>query len=439
MISRSTDEKSGRTEPALTGPRTGEADASSSTALSRTVEQMWVPHSEEELKRAVAAGTVRETGTFDAKAAMPAQGKNKDLARDICAMTVDGGVLVYGLGGDDPTRPNALLPFDLAGAAERIDQVAQMAIAEPPTIEIHDIPVQDGSGVGYLAVEIPASPRAPHMVTLEGDNRYYGRGATGNRILTEGEVARLYSRRERWEIDRRAWLEDAVAGMPFAFEAPLERVGPMLVLARPVAASDRLLSRACGEQDPRHFLQRDVAEMARSRDPYPDQGTSGIGDALDVTRRGAEVWVMQRDRDLTSSYQSRLEIALDGTLSYWHAPVINSRAQREEGPAFIMERSITRALFQTLVVASLLYERGGYAGAVDVGVAVLGIEHATGAALSNSFDSGPIYGAAEYRHDLRATTTEIRRDPEGLTRHLLEGLFDVVSPRQYDPFAERRR
>jgi hypothetical protein len=57
--------------------------------------------------------------------------------------------------------------------------------------------VSEQEGLGYLVVIIPASPRAPHMVTLEGENRYYGRGATGNRILNQGDVARLYQRREQ--------------------------------------------------------------------------------------------------------------------------------------------------------------------------------------------------------------------------------------------------
>lgn len=400
---------------------------------------MWIPRTEAEIRQAIEAGTVRETATLDAKAALPPKGKNKDLARDLCAMTVDGGVLLYGLGGDDPTRPNALLPFDLAGAAERIDQVAQTAISEPPTVEIHDIPAAATPGAGYLAVAVPASPRAPHMVTLDGDARYYGRGATGNRILTEGEVARLYARREKWEIDRVAWLEAAVRGLPFKFADPVEVIGPMVVLVRPVAGVSTLLDRARGEQDARYFLQRDLSEQARRRDPFPNQGTSGLGDALDVSRRGAGVWVLQHDRDLSLPYQARLEVTADGALTYWHAPVINTRTRRGEGPAYIMERSVTRAVFQALTTSGWLYDRGGYAGAADVGVAVLGIGDATGASMANAFENGPEYGAPEYRHGLRITTTELRQDPDAVTRELLGGLFDVISPRDYDPFAERVR
>lgn len=276
------------------------------------------------------------------------------------------------------------------------------------------------------------------MVTLDGENRYYGRGATGNRILTEGDVARLYARRDRWEIDRRSWLDEALRAMPFQFENPLDRIGPMLVLVRPIGAPARLLDRARGEQDAHAFLQTDLTKQARARDPYPDQGTSGIGDALDVARRGAGVWILQRDRDLSFPYQARLEVQADGALAYWHAPVINSHEGRDGVPVLlIMERSVTRAAFQALSTASWLYDIGGYAGAVDIGVGVLGIEHATGAALTSAF-GGPAYGAPDYRHEARVTTTDLRQGPEAVTRELLSGLFDVISPRDYDPFADGR-
>jgi len=45
-------------------------------------------------------------------------------------------------------------------------------------------------------VIVPQSARAPHMVIVKGDNRYYGRDARGNRVLNEGDVARLYERRQ---------------------------------------------------------------------------------------------------------------------------------------------------------------------------------------------------------------------------------------------------
>ena len=125
----------------------------------------------------------------------------------MAAMATDGGLILYGL-----VRMHGALselhPFPLAGEPERIDQIVQSSIAEPPTILIHSIQAEKPTGHGYIAVEIPASPRAPHMVIVGGDNRYYGRGATGNRILNEGDVARLYTRRDDWGRDARQFLEE---------------------------------------------------------------------------------------------------------------------------------------------------------------------------------------------------------------------------------------
>jgi hypothetical protein len=153
-----------------------------------------MPESEREILAAIEAGDPAETATFDAKVALPAQGKSRNLAIDVAAMASDGGTLLYGIGEDDHGRPTIPKPIELAGAAERVSQIVRTCISEPPTIEVREIPSADDPSVGYLVVAVPSSPQAPHMVTVGGDNRYYGRSATGNARLTEGEVARLYER-----------------------------------------------------------------------------------------------------------------------------------------------------------------------------------------------------------------------------------------------------
>ncbi len=69
---------------------------------------MWIPKSEQDIEQAIAAGTLIETLTFDAKA-LP--GKSKDIAKDIAAMTVDGGVILYGVAEDENKRLTKLAPF----------------------------------------------------------------------------------------------------------------------------------------------------------------------------------------------------------------------------------------------------------------------------------------------------------------------------------------
>lgn len=400
---------------------------------------MWVPTTESEIQLALEQGTVRETAIFDAKTALPASGRNKDLARDICAMTVDGGMLLYGLGGEDPTHPTELTPVELAGAAERVDQVAQTALAEPPAIEIHDFAATGRPGYGYLAVEVPPSPRAPHMVVLGGDNRYYGRGATGNRILGEAEVGRLYQRRERWDIDREAWLDGIVTELLNRYAEDVDAIdtlGPMAVAVRPVLRQPDLLHRAANSSDVRQLVQAEIPQVGRDVDVYPDQGTSGLGQAYAVTRRGADIWIVSADKNAAPKYRAELDVSSAGDLTYWHSPTVNTRLNSDV--PFLLERSVTRAVHQTLAVAHWLYRRASFAGPADVGVAIVGLSNAHGASLTNSFGSSPRYGAADYRRHRRAPSP-LLGDPESLTRELLTPLFEAISAEDYDPYADHVR
>lgn len=395
-----------------------------------TVVPVWLPRSEAEIQAGIENGIVRETASFDAKLALPAAGRNKDLAQDICAMTVDGGALLYGIGGEDPTRPDRREPFELAGAAERIDQVAQTGIAEPPVIDIHDIPSEEHPGNGYLCVTVPASPRAPHMLTIAGDNRYWGRGATGNRLLTEGEVARLYERRDRWDRDRDQLLDEVIASMPFSFE--VSEVGVVVTAVRPVMPGRELLRIAAGSEPVDQFLGRELPGAGQRADVYPDQGSAGLGQVFSVSRMGAQLWVCSRDRDLSFPYQARAELAADGSLTYWHSPVLTDARNQ----LWVMERSVTRAVYHGVAAAQWLYARAGFYGSVDVAVAVIGIESASGGSRHLAIER-PAYGEHDYRRHERVTSEELRSHPRDLARRLLSPFYEVISVRGYDPFADR--
>jgi hypothetical protein len=90
-------------------------------------------------------------------------------------MTTDGGVLLYGVAEDEDKRATIPRPIELAGAAERVDQIVQTSIAEAPYIDVRPYPTEDDATVGYLLVIVPQSVRAPHQVTVNSDLRFYGR------------------------------------------------------------------------------------------------------------------------------------------------------------------------------------------------------------------------------------------------------------------------
>jgi hypothetical protein len=191
---------------------------------------VWIPKSAAEVEEAARRGDLEETHVFDAKSVLPAPKKNHDLAVDVDAMTVDGGSLLYGLGEDRNKRLTVLSPVELVGAPERIAQIVETSISEPPFIRIQTLPLENDSSKGYVLVVVRQSPRAPHQVISGGDMRYYGRGAKGNRILSDAEVAALYARRDRWEVDREDLLRDELSSAPEA-DPPSPRLSVPVAVA----------------------------------------------------------------------------------------------------------------------------------------------------------------------------------------------------------------
>ena len=126
---------------------------------------MWIPETEEEIVRAVNSGGLTESAIFDAKQDLSA---NREIAKDICAMTVNGGSIIYGIGEDEHGHLTVLNPIDVAGQKERIASIVQTSISEPPEVRIVLIPTEADPSKGYLVVGVPPSPRAPHMVIVGG-------------------------------------------------------------------------------------------------------------------------------------------------------------------------------------------------------------------------------------------------------------------------------
>src|SRR5215211_243291 len=378
---------------------------------------MWIPTSEQDILSAIEAEDLIETSTFDAKASLPAQGKSKDLAIDGAAMATDGGSLLYGIGEDENDRLTVPQPFELPGTRERVDQIVQTSISEPPTIEVYTIPTDDDPSLGYLVIAVPASPRAPHMVTVGKDNRYYGRNATGNKVLTEGEVARLYERRQRWEVDRDAMLEEAIALAPIP---PREGFAYLHLVARPVVPDEGLFDRALGDRHAANFLG-DLTSAALSAEVFPTSYgpdlTGGYyherrADGWAVSQGLGEVWEERND----PSHVLDLEVRLDGGGRLF----CGRAAEVYKDRLLIFERLIAGLSARFMSVLGGLYAAGSYLGPVDVSLAVTGLQGGISYALSQRFGVHPSpYDRNQYRTTERLLATTLMNDPRSAARGLV--------------------
>ncbi len=399
---------------------------------------MWIPDSAAEIEAAARSANLRETASFDGKEALPPSSKNRDVATDVAAMTTEGGVIVYGLGEDDNKRLTILAPFDLAGAAERVDQIVQTSIMEVPFIETRPLYTDADSGIGYLVVVVPQSARAPHQVVVSDDRRFYGRGATGNRRLPEGEIARLYQRRQNWEQDRDELLRAAVKSSRFTAD------GGMIGFARPVlpdpAIWDRAVTSAGSRQELYDKLETAATEPQTASAYDPSFTSRSI---LTWYPRGADEVSLSTLREEQSPddapYAVEASVKVDGSVHFFSARAVAE--DRSSGPTIqrmIMELIIAGNFAAFLAFVSTLYEVAGYHGHVDIGVFVNGLRGARSFMVRDDFRgwfTGQPYNAPEFRRTERVSAIELR-EPKVVVARMLRPLFELTSgQRDFNPFA----
>lgn len=145
---------------------------------------MWRPETWSDLESLL--GQAEETSGLDFKGEFTS-------TKDIAAMTVNGGTILYGVVENRETRvATKLQPQTLMGAEERIQQVVGTRIAPSPGIEVIPIPSPTDAAEGIVAVVVAPSLAAPHQV----DGRYLARRGSTTEYLEEAEVERLYRVRQ---------------------------------------------------------------------------------------------------------------------------------------------------------------------------------------------------------------------------------------------------
>lgn len=387
---------------------------------------MWIPESVHALEAAARAGSLYETPSFDGKKQLPGPQQNVSLAIDVAAMSTDGGVLLYGVGEDANKRLTVLAPFPLAGAADRVAQIVETSIMEPPHVGIHEYPIDKDPSVGYLHVLVPQSARAPHQVTVKGDLRFYGRGAKGNRVLTEGEIARLYARRVVWEQDRNELLEDAVRQSPFP-----NSESSVIGFARPVLPDPAIWDWAVAAAGDRDALQRELQAAARWPQTATEYDPCFGRSVLEWHQLGSDdlrlstLQEQQRSED-PPVYALEASIRIDGS-----ARLFSARATFEDQSTTVvrnvaMEFIIAGNFASFLNLVCKLYELAGYHGHVDVGTAVNGLSRAVSITTPPHVIRRASYNAADFRRTQRVAASELR-DPRAIAARMFKPLFELTT------------
>src|SRR5438445_4987956 len=111
----------------------------------------WPPRTEAALDTAAKNKNLVETHVLELKRELPpgSDASNKELARDLASLAIDGGLLIIGV---DEGNNFALAPVPLDGLAERVELVAGSRIDEP-------LPI-----AGFIEIESAANPKDGYLL-----------------------------------------------------------------------------------------------------------------------------------------------------------------------------------------------------------------------------------------------------------------------------------
>lgn len=153
---------------------------------------MWRPRSWEEIKDLI--GHAVETASLDFKQELTRN--NEELAKDVAAMTLGGGVVLYGIVADEKTGlATEITPVQIGGLEPRVRQVVGSHISPVPDFDTEHFLSPDDASKGVFMVIVPPSALAPH----QAGHRYPCRRGTTTGYLEEAEVERLYRQRRESE------------------------------------------------------------------------------------------------------------------------------------------------------------------------------------------------------------------------------------------------
>ncbi|MEV0725874.1 ATP-binding protein [Micromonospora purpureochromogenes] len=379
----------------------------------------WQPRTAADVQAAIDNGTLTERHWLDVKLTLGGSSHNKEIACDLASYANDGGALIYGVSEDKASQTLSLAPLDLAGQAERIDEIARSRCDPPLYVACHPLPLDPNDrSCGLLLVEIPPSPASPHMV----DGRYYGRGDTTRRKLTDSEVARLHAVRTMRQLTAEQLIEQEIARDP----VPLQhrKRSHVYVVARPLATPPDLLTEA--------IENRALGDMVRGLSNRLGTPASPHWGYLESEEPRAAGWGFRSyrmfgrrpdpDADVQEENIVDLEVGDDGRLILFCGR--GSDFPRGQDQQFVLDA--VAALF-TRGIAELAGQIGreyGYGGRWMLALGLTNLSGKMTSAALNGFGGGYVpYSAERYIESTEAVTSELLAQPGAVTHRLIRRLM----------------
>lgn len=387
----------------------------------------WVPRTEDELKDAITRGLLEESHYLELKRQVDEGPKaNRELARDMCGFSVDGGLLLIGV-AEGPDHQRSLSPITFGRLAERVEQVARSLIRPRLPISITAIPSSDDPTRGYLAIEIPASPVAPHMV----DHKYFGRGDKTKYAMDDAEVDRLHRLRDQAGEDSRRVLDWLVSRDPVPMGE--QKHAHFFFIARPTRPLTQLTVDLVRRHDFWDEFRNILGAAAKSVPSTPDgYGASLLSLTSSPARRLDGIALSERltydrrpdgdARDPESIYE--VELAESGEVRIFIGRLSDTgkTAFSDELEELLFDGWVPELVREGISVAAQVAQRFDYRGPWSLGVAMTRIGGLTVYSNARELTRSPrkIESTADhYRAWTQATGDELSTTPGALTEALV--------------------
>lgn len=322
---------------------------------------MWLPRTTQELLRAL--DWISETASVEFKEALPVRSKNNDIATDVAAMSTDGGVIIYGVAEDKSAGTFSPKPFELAHQRERIVSIVESRVGGSPYIETFAMEETDIPGSGYIVVHVPASPTAPHLVEGSG---FWGRNDQGNKRLTQGDVDRLYKRREGWETSSAQLIDEARSACSYVAGSD-KTLGVYHLVVQPVIAPKSVRETALqGDNAVPLFQMLSQVSNGLDFDSLSDFKLEAL--LHSVTRKTYEGIRLVESPGANEFVQMELEVRDDGGLRFDLGTALH--LDPSNGSRVVFDVAISQCTALILAVAGRIYSLANYHGLVNVAATI---------------------------------------------------------------------
>ena len=405
---------------------------------------VWIPKTADELIQALGDGTLpHESAYYEYKQQLPHSSKNSDIAVDVSAMTVDGGVIIYGVAEDKPKVTFTPHPIDLAGVQDRVSNTVVANIRERPPFEVRLLQLPDDTTKGFVLVEVPASSRAPHMVEVNDLYRFYGRVPGGNTKLTETEVSRLYVRRRITEDQGREIVDAAIAVAPIQADPGVR--GDLHVVLRPLLADSGVRLRAFDDDDGSGLAQvvitsHNALQFTIPWDPHVADILAGghrspTLDGITLTNYPTS----GSDGGPLHSHYARLEVLDNGLTRYFRAGIAGGETTSAGSSQLryaIRDPAASQIIARLAHMTGTFLRKAQYQGLVDVHVAILGTQGAIssqwamrGGGMFPTPGGVPHVSTDDYRNEVRVSVGDLADEPLAVSAKILDRLLRTIRPK----------